>query len=225
MTRCSTAACLAGLLAACGTPAIGEDASAPRDAGIDAPEDPCLTPDRACPAYVPPPGVACEGELTCSYESYEASCAGGQWTLTQLCDGCPWPIVERCDAPFAGTLAGATITLGPPGEARAFTDGERVDAVWGPQGSPMVAYSLRIEGVDAPPSCVSYEGQITYEDASFPLGPRNVLLHCGASRTIYTELLRWPCEPADVPVAITLRVSGVEGEASMRVMIRGDSCP
>jgi hypothetical protein len=223
-------------LVGCGPASVDEDAGldagrvdAGSDAAFDAGTDRCIDPDRVCPELVPPPGLECEGELRCSYTNYETRCADGAWRLTnRLCTACPWPVAEGCSDPSTAALPGATLSIGPPDEARAFAPDEAVDAVWGPQGSPMVAYALRIEGAE-PASCVSYEGEID-DGLVRRIGPRAVRFHCvgpegGTTRTIFTEMAPWPCEPRDYPVTLRLQVAGVDGEVSARVLVRGDACP
>ena len=235
MTRARRLALVGALcfgIVACDPGAVADDAGAARDGGRDASVDAgpghCVDPDRVCPELVPPPGLACEGALTCDYANYRARCLDGAWALTPLCVGCSWPVAEGCSHPSSAPLVGATLSIGPPDEARPFAPDEPVDAVWGPQGSPMVAYALRIEGAE-PPSCVSYEGEVD-DGLVRGIGPRSVRFHCegpegGTTRTVYTEMAPWPCEAMDYPVTLTMRVAGVDGEASARVLVRGGACP
>lgn len=223
-------------LAGCGPSSAVDDAGLDAsfdagaiDAGFDAGPDRCIDPDLVCPELVPPPGLECEGELGCTYTNYETRCVDGTWRLTnRLCTSCPWPVAEGCSDPSTAALPGATLSIGPPDEARAFAPDEVVDAVWGPQGSPMVAYALRIEGAE-PPSCVSYDGEID-DGLVRRIGPRAIRFHClgpegGTTRTIFTEMAPWPCEPREYPVTLTVRLAGVDGEMTARVLVRGDACP
>lgn len=198
----------------------------------DAAIEVCLEPDRVCPATEPFPGSPCEGMLNCDYAGGIATCVAGEWTWETLCDGgpigggCAPPLVETCPTPFAGTLAGATIEVGPdePGAFRPFAPGEHLTATYGAQGGAMLAYRLRVSAPSGTPACVGTTTTLTYD--AMPPGsvPSAVELHCGQTLRIYAILPDRPCETREYAVTLEVVVDGV-GEAVVPLVIDGGLCP
>lgn len=215
-------------LAACGsTPAATTDGGV-TDAAIEV----CLEPDRVCPSAEPFPGSPCEGMLRCDYPGGIGTCLAGEWTWETLCDGvppgggCAPPLVESCPAPFTGTLAGATVEVGPdePGAFRPFAAGEHVSPVYGSQGGAMVAYRLRVSTPSGTPTCISTTTRLTYD--AMPPGTlmSPVELHCGQTLRIYAVLPDRPCETRAYPVTLEVDVAGV-GTVTSALVLDGGLCP
>ncbi|MCB9602723.1 MAG: hypothetical protein H6720_20580 [Sandaracinus sp.] len=205
------------LLLACGhAPAASDDAATP-DAGLDAGPS-CLEPDRACPEFAPIPGHPCVAPLECNFEDrFVSRCVDGTWEIELLCTGCNPPTVERCAEPSTAALPGARFVIGPVDEARAYADGEDVDVVYGLQGLPMVPYTLRIAGVEDPPSCISYQGEAELVGYATARIERTIRLHCGASRVAYLTLIG-DCEPGRVDeLHFRLTIDGVAEAATAHV--------
>lgn len=224
-------ALLSFLLAACGGPPPAPDAgTAIRDAGIDSAVAPvvCGEPDRECPPEVPYSGNPCEGELVCMYEDVdesEARCIDGAWSSMATCPGCVLPLAEYCFDPFGGTLEGATVTMGPPGTGRPFEDGEEVELIIGAQGSPMLAFELRVEGVEDVPDCVARGIALAWDEDPEIVSPMptGVRLHCGTSRTILLIPPGMPCDGEVHDFSVRVPVVGI-GEASARLRVAVADC-
>lgn len=204
----------------------GTDAATTADAGVEA--VPCEEPDRECPPAVPYSGGPCEGELFCTYDDddeSEARCVGGAWSAIATCPGCVLPLAEYCHEPFTGTLDGATVTMGPPGAGRAFEEGEAVELIIGAQGSPMIAFELRVEGAESPPDCVARGIALSWDGGSEIASgtPVGVRLHCGTSRTILLIPPGLPCDGEEHDLSVRVPVEGI-GEASARLRVADDGC-
>lgn len=191
----------------------------------------CGEPDRTCPAQTPFTSGPCAGELTCPYGSEEARCVGGLWDVMPLCDGvppgggCAPQLVESCDAPFAGTLAGASVTIGPFGEERAFTEGETVMPVFGAQGLAMVRLAIHVDGATPPPECVRARVTITFDGATEGVPfTQDVTLHCGDSLATLELLPDLPCESREYLLGMRVVLDGV-GETSASLRMDGGGCP
>jgi hypothetical protein len=211
----------------------GFDGAVPSDDGGAAAPDgavpACGEPDRVCPAAVPYSSAPCEGSLSCTYPTAEAQCVEGVWSAIRLCPDrppgapCLPPLVESCEAPFAGTLAGATVALGPYGAGRAFLPDEVVTPVVGGQGSPMISWALRIEGVEAP-GCVRSALDFAFDGGAPVRLNQPVTLHCGASRATLLIVPGDVCDPMRTyPMTLHVTVEGV-GEASATVRVQGIEC-
>ena len=219
------------------TPACGEDRPARPDAGGsgDAGGETCGAPDRSCPAVMPSPGGLCEGVLDCVYvepstNQWRYSCPAGVWVAENvLCahDGiCVPPLFETCEAPFAGTLAGATVEVGPPaGAFRAFAMGDAVPIVWGPQGGAMIPARIRVAGADAP-DCIREAATVTVD--ALPGAPQrnDIALHCGLSQPVFL-ILPVSCGVApEYVVDLDVMVDGIGAtQASLRATGGVGVCP
>jgi len=199
---------------------------APDAGGGDGGSSVCGEPDRACPAELPFSGAPCEGALSCPYGgTYDAQCSSGAWSVEALCDGvCLPPLVEDCDAPFAGTLSGATVTLGPAGEQRAFAENEVVAVEHGAQGLSMIRWALHVDGVEVAPECVRARVSFTYEGTPSPEISQPMTLHCGDSYGSLNVLPDRPCEEREYALVMRVAVDGI-GEASASLRLMGALCP
>lgn len=213
-------------LAACASSTSAGDAGG----GDGGPPVACGTPDTVCPPEVPFTSAPCEGTLDCDYMgTYQASCVDGGWSVVPLCDGppgtsCVAPLVEDCDVPFAGALTGATVTIGPPGEQRAFADDELVMVEHGAQGLSMIEWALHVEGVEVPPDCVRARVSFVYEGAPSPVVAQPTTLHCGDAYPTFNVLPDRPCEARIYALEMTVDVDGV-GSAHARLRLMGGLCP
>ena len=200
------------------------------DAGpFDASLPSCGAPDRTCPMALPFSSAPCEGMIACTYPSGTASCAAGQWVVTPTCADlppgapCVPDLVESCEGPFRGMLSGATVSIGPYGSARAFGADEVIMPLVGGQGSPMLAWSLLVGGVEAP-ACVRTTLTVTPVGGTAVQLTQPITLHCGASRATLFVLPFEPCDPMQTyPVELRVQVEGV-GEATARVRVQGIEC-
>lgn len=206
------------------------DAGAGSDAGADSGAAPvvCGEPDRECPPEVPYSGNPCEGELFCTYDDAdesEARCVDGVWSSVATCPGCVLPLAEYCFDFFGGTLEGATVTMGPPGTGRPFEDGEEVALIVGAQGSPMLAFELRVVGAEDVPDCIGRSVAFSWDQGSEIVSamPVGVRLHCGTSRTILLIPPGVPCDGEAHDFSIRVPVVGI-GEARARLRIIDDGC-
>jgi len=158
----------------------------------------CAQPDISCPAKAPYPGSACAVVSTCQYpvgdgaNTWTYSCDAGRWRGEATCQGpigggCPIPpLAEACDAPFKGSAKGS-IELGGADPEKPFeplAEGAELPLTWGGQGSPMVAYRLRVTGVDA--SCVRIDTTLSAAGKPGAPTPNAIVLHCGESLSVYS---------------------------------------
>jgi len=204
------------------------DSGPPVDGGPVA----CDEPDRSCPATKPYEGGPCEGTLVCPYpgtdESWSYSCVDGGWQgeLTScmlLGGGCIPPLVEMCTDRFAGTLAGATVEVGPPGGAfRPFTDGETVPLVFGGQGLPMIEYRVRV-GHAGPPACALTTTTITRTGGSGSPVREDIRYRCGRTLRIFV-IYPFECPLTPQPIDLTVDLMGV-GSVTAHVVATAESCP
>lgn len=229
----ASALAFAGLLAGCAAspvPDAGPDAPL-----ADAPPLRCDRPDVVCPLAPawPPLGGLCVGELRCAYvrsdsSMFDAVCVAGRWAIELTCppgSGCLPPLVEECEAPFAGTLAGATVEIGPADAERPYEDGERVPVVYGPQGLPMFPFAVRLRGLETPPPCVEYTLDMAFASGiTRTSSARTMTLYCGGSRTAFWNPPELECD--EIGVTLTLRVAGI-GEARASIVSVGGrrDCP
>lgn len=219
---------LAVLIGCSSSPSIDPDAGTAGDGGST--PSVCDEPDRACPAEVPFGGAPCEGALSCPYGSYDAQCSSGAWSVQALCDGVPpgggclAPLVEDCDAPFAGTLSGATVTIGPAGALRAFAENEVVPVEHGAQGLSMIRWALHVDGVEVAPECVRARVSFTYEGAPSPEVAQPMTLHCGDTYGSLNILPDRPCEEREYALTMRVVVDGI-GEANASLRLMGALCP
>jgi hypothetical protein len=209
-------------LAACGSSPAGGDGGT-GDGGLS-----CLEPDRVCPEEPPLPGSPCEGMLVCPYSGGGmGTCAGGVWAFDPGCDGgggCAPPLAEICRTPFAGTLSGGSVEIGPPdGPFRPFTDHEVVSATFGGQGGAMIGYRVRVNGVEVP-ACMTVDAVVTYDGMAPVPSHRGIELHCGQTLSVYDILPDRPCEARIYPVTLTVEVVGV-GSTTATLDLMGGVCP
>jgi hypothetical protein len=252
-TAIAIAIATGGALAGCGSsaPSVvddggappGSDAGAGHDSGTlpvtDAGPRPdgapvpvgCGEPDTACPAELPFTSGRCAGSLVCEYSGYQATCtSAGLWNVEPQCDGVPPggaclpPLIESCDSPFAGTLAGASIRVGPFGEDRAFAEGELVPVVFGSQGGAMIAWTLHVDGVETPPECVEAEVMLTVDESEPYVVTQPMTLHCGHSLMTLQILSDRPCEIREYAITMVVRVAGI-GEQTLHLRTMGMPCP
>lgn len=205
---------------ACGTAPTGTDGGT-ADAGAS-----CSEPDRACTEDPPLPGSPCEGMLSCPFPGGGlATCAGGVWSFDPGCDGgCAPPLAELCRTPFSGTLAGGRVEIGPPdGAFRPFTEHEVVSASFGGQGGAMIAYRVRVDGVEVP-ACMTIDAVVTYDGMAPVPSHRAIELHCGQTLGVFDILPDRPCESRIYPVTLAVDVVGV-GRSTATLDLMGGLCP
>jgi len=213
---------------ACGEAPTGHDAgSSGGDAGAS-----CIEPDRECPLDPPLIGSPCEGTLACPYDTGGmATCAGGEWFFDTGCEGggdgggCTPPLAEVCRDPFTGTVSSARVEVGPvEGVFRPFSDHETITPEFGAQGGGMIAYRVRIDGVEVAPECIDLRTTVTLDDNAPLTSHRGITLHCGHSLGVFDILAEDPCESRIYPVTLRVEVAGV-GNATASLELMGGACP
>lgn len=210
-------------------PAPRIDAGGQPDGG---PEPGCFEPMRECPPEHPHPGGPCEGALECPYVddlqmNWTYSCVDGAWSAEVQCaGGCPVPpLAELCLNPFAGTLDGATVELGPPSVTepfRAFDSGERIAPIVGPQGGVMLPFRLRVSGVDVP-ACLGVELGLAVAEVTGEPAAQRVTMHCGESLGIYAVVPAGMCEQGVLSAHLEVDVAGL-GTAAADVTYDSPGC-
>lgn len=155
--------------------------------------------DATCPPDPPVEGRSCQGDLECEYEDWgELVCRNGRWE--DLYSDGPPPLAEMCLDPFDGEVEGSDVILGPPaGEFRPFTDCERVELTWGPQGGAMVPFRIRVDAGE-PPDCVAIRTRMSVGEAAFDASEARAALHCGQSMLVYA-VVPWDLQHALCPAA------------------------
>lgn len=216
-------------LAGCGAGAASDDGGPPVAAdGRVA----CDRKDTACPADKPYADAPCEGALACNYPSgtelWTFECTDGRWQGTCVAGApgaCAPILAEHCEGPFTGTVTGAVVELGPAaaGEAfRPFTAGEAVPVVWGGQGLPMLAFSVRVIAGGSP-ECVTMEITVRKPGEVGNTELRDIALRCGESLTVYAIVPFDVCEPVLIDTELVIDVGGV-GDVTAPVKVQGGSC-
>jgi hypothetical protein len=214
---------------ACGEAPTSHDAgTSGGDAGTS-----CIEPDRECPLDPPLIGSPCEGTLVCPFDGGgTATCAGGEWLFDTGCDGggeggggCAPPLAEVCRDPFTGSVSDARVEVGPvEGVFRPFSANETVTAEFGSQGGGMIAYRVRIDGVEVAPECIDLRTTVTLDDSEPLTSHRGITLHCGHSLGVFDILAESPCESRSYPVTLRVEVAGV-GSATANLDLMGGACP
>jgi hypothetical protein len=177
-------------------------------------------------------GAPCEGSLRCEYpdefseETWTFECRDGAWDGSVTCEHvaiggtCPVPpFAEVCRDLFSGTVAGATIALGPPDEARSFSVGEMVPIVWGGQGSPMITFRLNVTGGDEL-ECVNVRTTVSLSGETGVMTTWPVKIRCGRSLSLFRILPLDLGEARDLDVILEAEVTGV-GTTTARLKVRG----
>lgn len=212
----------------------------PGDLGPEADVGPvsCGTPATICPGSIPHTGAPCEGELSCPYAVgdvlntiHTASCDTGTWTITTACDpalggGCDVPpLAESCIDPFGGTLANASVAVGPRGDG-AFTpyvDGSQIDLVWGGQGSPMFEFRVELDGDGGDAlTCANVKATIDIDGVPTVDASQPVVFRCGSTLGVFVIVPASPidCDDKMFQLDITIEVQGV-GSTSIQVLVQG----
>lgn len=221
------------LLSGCGDDGSAADAGPPgADAGrADAGPLDCDTPATSCPAEQPHPGGPCVSGLECTYpvgdgvNDWTYTCPGDRWEAMATCEevlgGCPVPpLAESCRTPFEGTLAGASVALGPPGpEAfRDFVDGERVALIYGNQGSPMLAFRVRLTGADAV-TCGGLTATLSLGGPDTARSESAVVFRCGQTLDVFSIVTLDFCEERPYELTLDVEVAGVGSrQAHLEIM-------
>ena len=201
------------------------------DAARDAAPDLCET-DRVCPELAPLGGGRCEGALTCSFptscggvfrDTY--ACEGGQWSLTQgMCEGAPPVLAELCTMPQTTGLSGAVIEVTPDiAGAAPYVNGQRVTLVVGPQGGAMLAYRVRIGGLEVPPTCIQTRTRLTIEGLT-RMADERLRVRCGTTMRVYDIFPMCPSGTRDYDFDFEITVEGV-GTQTLRLVTMGTACP
>ena len=218
------------LLSGCGAtseePAPDGDSDADTDGDSDGDSDAdCNVPDTECPVVRPHLGGLCEGPLACTYEAdggtWDYGCHAGLWRIDDAydCDsraGCVPELTESCDAPFDGTLDGATIEIGPASGSepfRAFLPNEQVPLLWGSQGAPMLEIRVRVSGAPAP-DCVFARFTLTGPNGEGEPTVDRMKLRCGQSLSLFAIVpgggeLGCAESPGTVDLDITVEIQGI----------------
>ncbi|MCK6537658.1 MAG: hypothetical protein L6Q84_32195 [Polyangiaceae bacterium] len=194
----------------------------------------CWDVASACPSSPPYEGSPCDLPGTCSYppHPYEYSCPAGRWAATCMAnaDGqtCVPPFGESCASPSSTPLSDAIIEIGAGDSATAFAplaDGAKVDVIWGGQGSPMVAFRVRVTGSGVG-DCALVAHKLAlgpYQGAEYKTAVR---LHCGESLVVYDILpIDQACPNPPVPSDVTLTVKVFGKEQSLKLDWANAACP
>jgi hypothetical protein len=201
------------------------------DAGADVPPERCDL-DTACPEEAPLAGGPCAGALSCEYnmcgggpftDTY--ACEGGQWTfVSSMCLGAPPVLAELCRTPQTTGVEGARIVITPDAAgAPAYTDGQRVELVIGPQGGAMIPYRVRVEGLDATPTCIRATASVT-SDGMTAMDTKQLRLRCGSTLRVYEILPLCPA-PGDHELTLEVTVEGIGTESVTLVGTNSMGCP
>jgi hypothetical protein len=93
--------------------------------------------------------------------------------------------------------------------------------IYGSQGSPMLAYRVRIAGVDVP-DCLHVDATVSVNSTVAPPATSRVTMHCEESLAVYAVLPYDDalCNPGSFDVGITVDVQGV-GTASATLKVTG----
>jgi hypothetical protein len=216
----------------------GDDEREERDSGLppaDTGPEMCTIVDTVCPAELPFTSAACDLTDMCMYPdpdgmtTWTYRCESGMWRGEHDCmtfgGGCPvGPLAEGCRMPFAGTLAGATVEIGPQGTTpfRPLMAGETIVPVVGGQGSPMFAYRVRVSG-DGVPRCIGVTTTATIDGVAQTPSMRRVTLHCGESLTVFEILAGDFCRPGPFALTVHVQVDGI-GETSVDLTFDEVAC-
>lgn len=95
--------------------------------------------------------------------------------------------------------------------------------VWGPQGAPMIAHTVTIEGLEEARRCVEIRTRTSIDALTGP-GEHALTLHCGRSQTIFGLLPALPCEPRDHLIVLEVEVLGA-GSDRVSLTYDGTRCP
>jgi hypothetical protein len=206
------------LLLACSS----SEENGPTDAGQSISCDEVL---KTCPESRPPAETACEGSLVCEYEDARYTCEQGRLREEILVPGGSPAVAERCKDPFAGTVTGATLEVGPAtGGFRPYLATDRVQPVFGAQGFAMVDFRLHVAGIETAPECVGLKIGGRLDGMDFPPQSFGVVLRCGQSLRVFAILPERPCEIRDYGVELSIEAEGV-GTANAAVILEGGRCP
>lgn len=223
-TRIASLVLLGATLVSCGN---GGSA----DVGTDAPPERCDI-DSMCPEEPPLAGGPCSGALSCDYytcggppfaDTY--ACQSGQWTfVSSMCLGNPPVLAELCRTPSTSFDTGARFVITPDAAgAEPYVDGQSVDLVIGPQGGAMVPYRVRLEGMDATPTCIHATARVT-TDGMTADGDKRLRLRCGSTLRVYEILPLCPL-PGEHEVTLEVTVEGL-GTQTVRLVASNEmGCP
>jgi hypothetical protein len=216
---------LLGSVVGCGNTGPGADA------GADAPPERCEV-DMVCPEEAPLAGGPCMGTLSCPYyrcggppfgDTYV--CNAGQWMLeSSMCLGVPPTLAELCRTPQTTGLEGARFVLTPDAAgATPYTDGQRVELVIGPQGGAMIPYRVRVEGLDATPTCIRATARVT-SDGRTADDTKQLRLRCGSTLRVYEILPLCPL-PGDHEITLEVTVEGIGTQTVRLIGTNTTACP
>lgn len=225
-----------GAMPADGGPPPPVDGGA-RDGGPPPPPDAgppidCHAAATECPPDPPMAGSACEGTFSCPYTypgvtgiDWTFTCVVGAFEENLACGGCPPIPSESCRDPFAGSLAGGSVEVGPVGAGpfRPFVPGERIAPEFGGQGATMLFFRIRVNG-EEPPACVSLHATVSLDGTASAATTLPVKLRCGESLRVFQIYPDNPCEERDYPVHLDAEVDGV-GSTSLDLVLEGGGCP
>jgi hypothetical protein len=212
----------------------GSDDSTPSGTGGAGGAPACWDVATACPSTPPYEGARCAVADTCSYSKslYEYHCVGERWGAVCVGAGggssCVPPFSETCDSPSSGPVSGITLELGDGDASQPFVpwaDGATVDAVWGGQGSPMLAYRLRVTGAEVS-DCALVAHKLSLGTFQGPETKRPVRLHCGESLVLYDILpLDQACDQPPPPTDVTLEVTVFGHTKAVKLTWPTAACP
>jgi hypothetical protein len=194
----------------------------------------CWEVDTSCPSSPPYAGAHCEVSEPCSYPSnpYEYRCEAGRWGA--LCVGagggssCVPPFGESCDSPSSKPISGVGLEIASGDPSTPFTplaDGAPLEVIWGGQGSPMIAYRVRVSGGDVP-ACALLAHKVALGPYAGAETKTAVRLHCGESLVVYDILpLDQACPNPPVPTEVTLDISAFGQNKSLKLDWANAACP
>ena len=205
------------------------------DASVSPPVD-CLDIQSSCPASIPHPSGRCVDALSCEYQEGEVTwtytCEQGRWTANGNCGvlGCAPvpPLAERCTNPQSDGLSASRIQIGPTTLSesfRTFQSNEKVELVWGPQGSPMLEYRIQLSGDNLEQvNCIDFEARLTTDgemDSRLKTGLR---VRCGDTLRIFSIVeSQVICENREVELELEVEIKGV-GTSSASLIVQGGNC-
>lgn len=141
---------------------------------------------------------------------------------------CVPPFGESCDSPSSKPLPDVQIEVGSGDSTTPFVplaDGAKVDVIWGGQGSPMIAYRLRVTGGEVT-DCALVAHKValgSYQGAEYKTP---VLLHCGESLVVYDILpIDQACPNPPVPTDVTVVVTAFGQERVLKLEWANAACP
>jgi hypothetical protein len=141
---------------------------------------------------------------------------------------CIPPFGEACDSPSSKPISGVTLEIAAGDATQPFTplaDGAPVDVVWGGQGSPMLAYRVRVSGAPVP-DCALVAHKLALGPYSGAETKTPVRLHCGESLVVYDIVpIDQGCSSPPLPQDLGLEVSAFGQKKTLKLTWPNAACP